>query len=235
MAIFKSQLVTQASGSVGGLTFTRTRSGMTMRGRSMPVNPDTPAQQVIRGAQSFASNAWMNTLTDLQREGWSNYAAEISRKNKLGDSIRLTGIAMFVRCNVPRIQAGIAVAADAPSDFTLGNPPKDVNAVISEGSPNGFTVDWTAIGLEATDQMLIYVSRPMSPTRIFFKGPFRFNSKFNASTGVGNIVEANLPQPIAAGNKVVVRARISYTDGRLSDAVTVSMIAAAPIPGEEEP
>lgn len=231
MALFKSQLITQASGSVGGVTFTRTRSGMTLRARSMPVNPATQYQQVVRNAQSIVSQAWQTNLTDLQREAWTNYAAEISRTNKLGDSIRLTGQQMFVRCNAPRVQAELAIIADGPTDFTLGDPVTVTGFVTSAGTPNTMTLIWSAGGFEEEDILLVYVSRPMAITRNFFKGPFRFNSSPEAGGGSIDLDEATLPQPVAAGNKVVARIRVTYADGRLSDAVETSLIATVPVPG----
>lgn len=229
MALFKSQLVTQASGSIGGATFTRTRSGMVLRARAMPVNPASQYQQAIRSAQSVISTDWQATLTDLQREGWENYAAQVSRKNKLGDTIYLTGQQMFVRCNVPRIQAGLAPVLDGPTEFNLGDPISDFAARVEVDTVNSLVVDWTSIAGSA--QVLFYVSRPMATTRNFFKGPYRFNVNAPGDEGTFTLETNRLPQPIATGNKVVVRARVSYADGRLSDAVTTTFIAIAPIPG----
>lgn len=229
MALFKSQLVTQASGSIGGATFTRTRSGMVLRGRAMPVNPASQYQQAVRSAQSGISTNWQAQLTDLQRESWENYASQVSRKNKLGDTIYLTGQQMFVRCNVPRVQAGLAPVLDGPTTFNLGDPTMNLNAVVELDVTNTILVDWTGSAEDA--DVLIYVSRPMATTRNFFKGPFRYNNAFSLSAGEATLNTDRLPQPIAEGNKVVIRTRVSYADGRLSDAVTFDMIAQGDVPG----
>lgn len=234
MALFKSQIVTQASGSIGGVTFTRTRSGMTLRARAMPTNPNTPYQQAVRANQSVLAQAWQSTLTDLQREAWDNYAAAVARKNKLGDTIHLTGNTMFVRCNAPRLQAGMQAVYDGPIEFTLGDPVTALMGVTSAGTPNTLQVTWDDINLPTNTQVLVYVSRPMSPTRNFFKGPFRFNKRFASGSAGGALDPDLLPQPIGEGNKVVIRVRVAYPDGRLSDAVTAPVIADVPIPGTSE-
>lgn len=233
MALFKSQLVTQASGSVGGITFTRTRSGMTLRARSMPVNPNTEYQQRMRSIQSTLAQAWQSTLTDLQRAGWETYAANVPRRNKLGDTIHLTGNTMFIRCNSPRLQADLPLAADAPAEFTLGDPVPEPLSQVKLGATNSIEFVWTPAILPATSQVLVYVSRPVGVTRNFFKGPFRFQGK-----AAGNLAEfigdsAMLPLPIHTGDKVFVRWRVTYDDGRLSDDVITNMITQGDVPGSD--
>ena len=49
--LFKSAAFTQASGSVGGLTFAHNRGGMYTRARSIPVNPKTQQTGRCREAQ----------------------------------------------------------------------------------------------------------------------------------------------------------------------------------------
>lgn len=232
MALFKSQVLTQASGSVGGMTYTRGRSGMVIRAKSMPVNTNTQFQQAVRANQSILAQAWQTTLTDLQRDGWNNYAAEIARKNKLGDTIFLTGQQMFVRCNSPRLQASLPMVAAGPTEFTLGDPVTNLQGVTEEvGAANGILLTWDPGAIPATANLLVYISRPMSPTREFFKGPFRYNGEEAADLGEYNVQNARLPEPVGVGNKVVIRARVTYADGRLSDAVFTSLIASLPIPG----
>lgn len=231
MALFKSQVITQASGSIGGVTFTRTRSGMTLRARSMPVNPNTPYQQAVRSAQSSISQAWQTSLTDDQRAAWTNYALNVSRRNKLGDAIILTGHQMFVRCNAPRLQAGLAAVLDGPTDYTLGDPPTEIFVDTEPAEPNELLVQWDSTGVPADTRALLYLSRPMSRTRNFFKGPYRFNSENDATSGVVSAAVALLPSPIDVGGRIFARIRFSYPDGRLSDAVEASGVATVPIPG----
>ncbi|KKM06452.1 hypothetical protein LCGC14_1743870, partial [marine sediment metagenome] len=46
--LFKSGLITQGSGSIGGLTASHNRGGMYFRARTIPTNPATSFQTVVR-------------------------------------------------------------------------------------------------------------------------------------------------------------------------------------------
>lgn len=239
MALFKSQVLTQASGSVGGLTYSHAKGGMYMRARSTPVNPNTAQQQVVRQAQSLLSQMWQTTLSDEMRSEWNVYSANVARRNRVGDTIHLSGIAMFTRCNVPRVQAGLPVVQRGPATFTLGDAPElvSVTQVSANGSPASMTLDVPEPGLEDVS-LLIYVSRPISPTVTFFNGPFRFNSAVTPSSGAQFSFPLNpalIQQTITPGNDFVVRARISYPDGRLSDASTLRVRATITFPQAATP
>lgn len=229
MALFKSQIVTQASGSVGGLTYSHNASGMYIRARSIPTNPSTDLQQVVRNAQSTLSQRWSSTLTEDQRAGWATYAKNVKIKNKQGDQINLAGLAMYSRCNVARIQTGGAIVDDAPTVFILGDP---LNGTLfqTELSPFLVQIAWTGT-LTATDMVLIYVSQPQNPTINFFKGPFRYQAK-----AAGNaLIAALTPNPTwVAGQRIFVRTRVAYADGRMSGTSDFSLtLIGTPEPPDE--
>lgn len=224
MALFKSQIVTQASGSVGGVTFSRNRSGMYLRARAVPVNPATARQQVMRNATSQLSQMWVSTLTENQRIGWTNYAANIAFKNKLGDVHHLSGLPMFVRCNAPRLQledpVDTPVILDAPTVFTLGDPIEDAEITQDGQTPYGVTLSFEATG-SATDQALIYVSRPQNESINYFRGPYQLQGRTEMDAGTFRLQ----PNPKwAAGQKIFVQVRITYSDGRLSAATRYSYV-----------
>lgn len=230
MALLKSALLTQASGSVGGVTFSRAKGGMYIRARSMPINPDTVYQQAVRQAQGTLSARWQTTLTPTQRSGWEIYAANVPRRNRLGDTINLSGIAMYTRCNVPRLQAGLAIVDDGPGEYTTGDPLVITGLTWNGIGAHSVKVDYDAPGTN-TDNVLIYVSRPISPTVNFFRGPFRYNGTADGATTTYTVQEATLLMPLTAGNDVIIRARVSYADGRLSDVTQWRGPITIPIPG----
>lgn len=208
---FKSALVTQVSGSVGGMTGARNRSGMYFRARSMPVNPQTSFQTAIRNAFTQCVTAW-GDLTPDQRENWQVYAANVPWTNTLGDSIRLTGNQMFTSCNTPILQIGNPIILDAP---TLFNAPAIALPVLSQAAGTPFAVSFAFdnTDLETFDSVIIYASIARSPSINFFKGPYRFNN----STGGGVATQVLIPNPTwVEGQKIFVQCRISYGDGRLS-------------------
>jgi len=215
----KSTIIAQGSGSIGGSVFSHNKGGMYIRNRSIPTNPSTAQQQVVRNAVGQLAARWGATLTQLQRDAWAVYAANVPLVDTLGDSRAVTGQNQFVRSNVPRIQAGIAGFMDvAPGNFNLGSftPPTVTFAATTDLASVAFTNSdaWaTAVG----GYMLAWISAPQSPSINFFKGPFRYAGKIS-----GGVVPPTspttiaLPSPITAGQKVFGYIRVIQVDGRIS-------------------
>lgn len=217
--LFKSQLVTEVSGSVGGLTGSHNIGGMYFRARATPTNPNTPQQQVIRSAVGQLVALWNNTLTELQRDLWRFYALNVPLLNPLGEPINVTGLNMYVRSNVPRIQAGEPRVDDGPSVFNLGDFTEPIITV--DEAADTMQVSFTDTDDWANEDdagMLVYASRPQNPSIVFFKGPYRFAAVIQGDAVSPPAVPAvvALPFPIVAGQRVFVRIAVSRADGRLS-------------------
>lgn len=86
------------SGSYQGLTSSRNRFGQYVRTRATPVQPRTPKATQNRAQLTVAASLW-RTLTDAQRTGWNDYAAQISRTDSLGSGYTPTGASLFTGCN----------------------------------------------------------------------------------------------------------------------------------------
>jgi hypothetical protein len=149
-------LLTDASGSVGGVTAARARGGIDyLRARVTPVNPNTTRQQVVRAAMSSASTDWRDTLTPTERESWA----------ALADGTDSSGIGQFNKGNVARIQAGM--------DPVLEYDPALVEVAPELGSPTNsaavISLPWTSTGWEDVDGagLLIYVGKPKPPSRTY--------------------------------------------------------------------
>lgn len=217
----KSALATQMSGSIGGLTGSHNKSGLYLRARSIPTNPRTDLQQVIRNATGFLANAWLSSLSQPARDQWSTYAANVPVKNKLGDSINLSGINMFVRCNVPRIQAGLSVIDVAPPIFTLG---ESVEGTLAQSDTDPFPVALTfSTPSTAGDMVLLYLAKPQNQTINYFKGPYQYQSATAATAGT---ITLSMPPGVEQGQKLFIRTRVAYGDGRLSGPADFSVVLA---------
>ena len=217
---FKSALVTEASGSIGGMTASRNRGGQYLRARAVPVNPNTPQQQAIRGFVASLTSGWNSLLTSDQRSSWDEYALNVPLPDTLGEPRNVGGLAMYVRSNVPRLQAALPQVDDAPTTFNLGsftNPSFGTFAATT----NDFAVTFTAADAWANEDdsaMLLLGSRPQNPAVNFFKGPYRFagliaGDAITPPTSPATIVN---PFAFAVGQRVFVQARISRVDGRLT-------------------
>lgn len=82
---FLSSILSSASGSVAGSTYSRNASGAYIRNRSTPTNPNTLAQQAARSSFGSASNVW-RSLTATQKQSFADQVANYPYIDALGQS-----------------------------------------------------------------------------------------------------------------------------------------------------
>ncbi len=227
--LITSAIMTAASGSVGGVTASRNRFGMYLRARAMPVNPNTTFQQAVRAQLAAFATRW-STLTVLQRDTWEVYAKNTPTENALGQTVTLTGFQQYVRSNTARAQGGLAAVDDGPAIFGLPTfTPVSVTvlAVAGVGITSVAFTDTDAWANETGGALLYGVSRPVSPTINFFKGPFRFiEAVLGDDTTPPTSPEADVsPFPMTTGQRMYSFIRVCLADGRLSSAQIDSAIA----------
>lgn len=214
----QSAILTNGSGSIGGMTAAKNRGGLYLRSRAAVTNPQTPGQTLIRTSLAMVSTTW-RTLTELQREGWYDWAAVNPITNAFGDPILMTGHQAFIALNSSRVQADLPLVPDAPVGF--GQPvaprPRGNGVVLIDGDDVDYTEDVFTEDPGAGD-LLTYVSKPQSQTTKFFKGPFNLLKKTPSNPGASIQVAADqtiLPA-VAEGQVLFFRHRLTLDDGRLS-------------------
>lgn len=223
MALVKFTICGPPSGSVGALVFSHNRAGPYIRARVTPVNPNTEYQQAVKSIMAALSPYWSGTLTQAQRDMWDLYAYNVPIINRVGDPINVGGIGMFIRTNVPVLQTGGgggAIITTAPTIFDLGGyTPPAIAAITATTEAVSLTFDnaddWAN---EDDSNMLIYVSRPMSPGINYFKGPYRYAGRIDGDAITPPTSPANVTSPwnVEVGQKVGVQCRVIRADGRLS-------------------
>lgn len=217
--LFKSGIITAASGSLGGLTASHNRGGQYLRARVIPTNPSSGPQVAIRAIFGSLATAWQ-TLTDDQRAAWTTYAINVPVINRLGDPINLTGQQMYIRNNTAAVQVGLPRVDDGPTIFASDalSPvtllPVETNNLI--GVEFDTTDEWAN---EAGGALLVYASRQKAATVNFFKGPYRFAGTVDGAdpvpptspaTNITNVFEQSLLN-VMFGRVLSVR-----VDGRIS-------------------
>jgi hypothetical protein len=216
---FKSQVYTQASGSIGGLTYSHNKGGMYTRARAIPTNPATAQQIAIRDLMAALTSAWNNTLTQPQRDVWADYAANVPRIDTLGDSRILTPLNWYIACNTARLQAGLSRIDVGPSIFNMALLTTPTVGAITASS------DIVSIGFTNTDPwataiggaLLVYTSRPVSPSLTFFKGPYRYAFRINGAVSPPTTPQTgSLAFPVVAAQKIFVQLVAVNADGRIS-------------------
>lgn len=214
----RSPIIASGGGSLAGMTLSRNRGGLYLRGRSNPVNPSSGAQVEIRTYFGNLSTRWQS-LTDAQREAWTTYAQNVTVKNSLGEDITLTGHQMYIRNNTARLLAGFNEVDDGPTEFS-----SDVLSPVSisaDGPGDQFSVtfeetdDWVD---EDDAGLLVYGSRQQAPTINYFKGPYRFAGVIEGDS----VTAPTSPQVLDSifeldgGNSVFCRVQSVRADGRVS-------------------
>ena len=155
------------SGSEAGITSSRNRYGQYRRTRAVPVNRKTAFQLVVRNRMSLNSAAW-RTITDAQRAGWEDLAAQSSRSDALGQSYNLNGFGAYCSINNNRLAAGDAVVADAPALAA----PLTLTSVTLTLTAAAFSIAFTPTPTGAGVKLFIYAS-PQRPAGRSFNSDFR--------------------------------------------------------------
>lgn len=167
MALVKyGAVVTEASGSIDGITYSRNTFGAYARTRAVPVNPNTPAQTAARTLLTALSQQWRG-LSQVNRNGWNTVAQSVVRTNSLGEPYNPTGQQLYVGTNANRQNVGLSVAAAAPS---LDAAPELVGATLTANYtslPPVIEIDWSSI--VGTGHWLVYATPAVSPGINFFK------------------------------------------------------------------
>ncbi len=227
--LFKPLIGAELSGSVGGITASRNKGGAFFRVRVVPIDPGTPAQSIVRQAMGTLASRWQTGLDAPQRVAWETYAENVPLLNRLGDSVNVTGLNMYQRSNVIRLQNGLARVDDAPTIFNLGDftAPTIQSLLAPTAVSIGFTDtdDWVG---EDGAAMLWYGSRNTAPSIVFFKGPYRaFTLQIlgDAITPVPSPFAGVNPFNLSVGNKGFFQVRVTRADGRLSQVQRIEAIA----------
>jgi len=215
--LFKGTIIGPASGSIAGITASHNQAGQYFRNRSIPVNPNTVSQIAVRAYMSAAVSEWTNTLTGVQREAWTAYAIATPVINRLGDSITLSGMNMYVRSAVARKQALLTAIAAGP---TTPNLPALTTPSVTTLSATQLILAFTNTDTWATavgGALLISQSRSQGAAINFFKGPWRFMA-IVAGAVVPPTTPATRPLtfPGVAGQRMYFKLRATTADGRLS-------------------
>lgn len=229
MALVVLQEGQQRSGSIGATVWSHNRSGAYIRARSIPVNPNTDRQVAVRNAVRALTIAWQNTLTQVQRNAWDVYAANVNWFNPLGVAIKLTGINHYIRSNTFRLVSAIAPVDAAPVIMNIAAAERELAATASEA-----TQDLTITGQdpagwigEVDAWQAFYMGLPQNGSIKFFKGPYRLITVVPGAGPPPFPVVIAAAFPFAEGQRIWLRSRVARGDGRLSDFAQVNFLAAA--------
>jgi len=230
MALIKSTILSAIRGSINGTTFSQNKAGAYARNRSLVTNPNTAAQVNARTSFSGESAAWRE-LSAIAQDSWRLYAAGTPVTNRLGDTIYLSGMNMFMKTNGFRAVIALPRVNVAPTLLGLAQQPVfDGQPIIFDG--NGTTPNevgaWNyAAGVGSVNAGAVYaawISNQVSLGTNFYKGPWNF-----IGTKAGNARETgtlNVPFEVVEDGAYYIRLRVLDELGRLAAPQIIGPIVA---------
>jgi hypothetical protein len=108
-----SPLISEARGKLGGSVFARNSAGQYIRAKTQPANPQTASQQANRALFATASKQW-SLLSVATRQQWSTAAANMVRRDSLGQKFTPSGFNTYVRAYLNIQTYGSGVAPSGP-------------------------------------------------------------------------------------------------------------------------
>lgn len=228
MALFKSGVISSASGSAGGYTYSHNKGGMYIRNRSIPTNPGSAYQMVVRNAVTTLTAKWQELLTPTQRDAWKVYADQVLLPNPFGDQRAVPALSHYIRCNVPRLQTGLPRVDNAPVVFNLGDATTPTYATLTPPTAATFTFDNTDDWANEDDAaMLFYISPPRPQSVNYFKGPYRYADKTDGDAVTPptspNAIVTPFIYSASAPQRSFAQVRVSRADGRLTGPFRLSI------------
>jgi len=231
----KSTLLAQASGSLGGFVASHNRGGMYLRSRSIPTNPGTDGQNLVRTAFGALADMFQ-TLNTAERQSFEDYAENVLITDRLGEPRKATAMNMFQKCNAVRYAfLGVAkVVRTAPNTYNTGAVPQIQALVATYYAANSLKLAATVSVSDAPavynadNVILFFASAPQSPSVNSFKGPFHYLT-YEPVKALSLQPQACVPYAdgnwaILGDDKVFLSCRVSRADGRLSGRTILSAI-----------
>ena len=223
--------ITQMSGRIAGNVFARNRGGNYVRAGTIPVNPNSPQQVIVRAVLAQLMVRWAQTLTPAQRIAWETYANAVAVVNRLGESIKLSGVNHYIRSNSLLLRAGDPVVDDGPTVLALPDqdPTIAITASVAAGTISvafNDALNWAIID---DGHMHVFMGRPQNPTRNFFGGPWRIADTLDGNTAIPLVSPQVVTPPftLVEGQKIWVQFRIQEPDSRLSNLFRDDALVAA--------
>lgn len=151
-------IVVDMRGSISGNVYAKNKGGAYSRVKVKPANPKTVAQQAVRAVFTSLSQAWKG-LTATQRLSWNQGASNFPVKNRLGESINLSGNALYVALNKNLADVAIAAIASCPSPASVNSVA--VSTAVADTTAQTLVITLGAV-VPANTSLKIFASETLS-------------------------------------------------------------------------
>ncbi len=128
-------MVSDARGSIGGVTLSANKSGPFAKQKGLPSNPRTNKQTQQRSNLAAMPNEWA-LLTTLQKGTWDTFAGLPAQElfNSLGVGFFASGFNWFTKTGVRLLRMERSILATTPTQARPAAPEIDVFFITSTGT-----------------------------------------------------------------------------------------------------
>lgn len=241
---WKSALLTELSGKIGGAVASKSRGGVGyFRKLVTPSNPQTTLQSAIRAAMASATQRWLSTLSAPQRAAWDAKATGSSTGQTLYNAT--TSLAFYANNTGRLLQtdgttggtalvaidaapSAIGTSLTAPTNVVLSAANDDLSFDINQDDP---WINDAPTGAQVSG-MFVYVTRGQSPSRAAQQYPYELAGVItfaNGDTPPGNVdISLNeLAFNFTAGEVMYLKVMVRKFDGSVSSSITRRVTVAA--------
>ena len=213
-------LVGQISGSVGGDTFSRNRGGPYIRNRAIPTVSTTDFAMAAKNRLGLASTRWQ-TLSDAQRNAWTNWATNRPITDRLGESITLSGQQAYILINARLEQAGDTLLDIPP---TAGAPDGLLEISLTAEAANGDSAATVTFSpsLEANHRLWVWSALVASKGVNYVKNLLRLTTISDPEAASPLDILSGVTErhgPLAVGQVLHVQAQVFDTETGLVSGV----------------
>ncbi len=173
-----SPLLTEISGSIGGMTIQRNRFGITLRQKPIPFYKFTPAQYNVRQKIITIQAAWQN-LTDAERLQWNRFLDFSGQTIKRDKSVKLSGHTLYIKYQLFRLMYDLSLLTTIT--YTPMPSFSIFNYIFHEFGD--YTVSFDASVFHTSYFFLIKLTSPRHANKAYSAQGLRF-MKVNVATGV---------------------------------------------------
>ena len=139
-------VIADIRGSIGGVTYSKNAFGAYAKSKVSPTNPQTAGQLNTRRIFTGLTKTWQS-LTQLQREAWTDFGTLYGVPDGFGETKPISGIAAFTRSNIVRASLSLAALNEAPLNYdveTRNFTSISISATLGEVSWNNSGADTLA-------------------------------------------------------------------------------------------
>ena len=208
---------TGMSGTVGGSTYARNRSGNYARSWRKPVNTPSTYRTAVRGNFGAQAGVW-STLSRETIEAWNALASTASRLNRLGEAYVPTGRQIFLEANLNLAKFGLAQITAAPANLAV--PDNTSRPILTVTLSVGVIDEVTVSGVPNTLQAYLKATPPLPAVRSNVANQMRGIGTMVGAAGavdVTTIYTDRFGTAAAAGQQVTLEAQlIDPTNGMVS-------------------